>query len=583
MAPIKHSKGGWTLPGYKYLGPYNSVNQGPGVNKLDDAAHEHDHAYGKYLANNQNPYWQYNKADERMVNDIKGDSSVAASLTRSVWAAKRTLLPKMAEDGEPSSKMAKSADTCEAGGLGGGSGGGGGFRTQVKPMLNNATWGGNTVTTHGVRHIHVSAPTTKIDHILHPGAEHRAGIVETTWQFVDFNQVGVHWTGNDFQRLMTTCHRFRPKNITYSMSGLQMMTHNTTANGIVSSPWPTGIMQYRIAAEGELPYAHYGSTIKSGGYNGPSWPQSPWANCTPKQYTYQTEDHTDFSFRGDPTVPIYVVQHGQIEQITQDEELTVSHALNTPWCSMTCYNNNLFQQQHIIAHNTGEVAAAFKNLDDYGYEFWPENQTASGQQLAIGPDHGISTDRVSRLSTDPLQNNNAPTDPTKLVPNGSQYKSFQASPGWETVQYPYGSNLTDTNWSRPQGGQGALAHSTIRLPLFSKEMRIWSPSPKDVTGKTVSEVFQVPRGGAFPMVLFRMKPQHGINQDTFLNLTMTAQVHIDIEWETGTSYGTQWGPSQPITIEKYSQLDGAGEFSVNSLAGRSLTVNGVFGPPQILY
>lgn len=38
---------GFTLPGYKYLGPGNSLNRGVPVNALDDAAKKHDEKYGK--------------------------------------------------------------------------------------------------------------------------------------------------------------------------------------------------------------------------------------------------------------------------------------------------------------------------------------------------------------------------------------------------------------------------------------------------------------------------------------------------------------------------------------------------------
>lgn len=50
-------RNGWTLPGYKYLGPGNSLNRGVPVNALDSAAQKHDEKYEKlsdYLKKTKN-------------------------------------------------------------------------------------------------------------------------------------------------------------------------------------------------------------------------------------------------------------------------------------------------------------------------------------------------------------------------------------------------------------------------------------------------------------------------------------------------------------------------------------------------
>ncbi|CAB3226821.1 unnamed protein product [Arctia plantaginis] len=45
--PRESDQSGWTLPGYKYLGPGNSLNRGTAVNALDSAAKKHDEKYHK--------------------------------------------------------------------------------------------------------------------------------------------------------------------------------------------------------------------------------------------------------------------------------------------------------------------------------------------------------------------------------------------------------------------------------------------------------------------------------------------------------------------------------------------------------
>lgn len=47
MAEAPEGNRGLTLPGYKYLGPLNSLNRGPPNNRLDAAAKRHDEAYHK--------------------------------------------------------------------------------------------------------------------------------------------------------------------------------------------------------------------------------------------------------------------------------------------------------------------------------------------------------------------------------------------------------------------------------------------------------------------------------------------------------------------------------------------------------
>lgn len=60
-----------TLPGYKYLGPFNRLDKGEPTNKSDKAARKHDIEYGKYIRKGDNPYTSYNRADEDFLRNVQ--------------------------------------------------------------------------------------------------------------------------------------------------------------------------------------------------------------------------------------------------------------------------------------------------------------------------------------------------------------------------------------------------------------------------------------------------------------------------------------------------------------------------------
>lgn len=83
---------GAVLPGYKYLGPFNSLDKGEPVNEADAAALEHDKAYDKELEEGKNPYLTFNKADEKFMEDLKDDRSFGGNLAKALFQAKKRVL-----------------------------------------------------------------------------------------------------------------------------------------------------------------------------------------------------------------------------------------------------------------------------------------------------------------------------------------------------------------------------------------------------------------------------------------------------------------------------------------------------------
>ena len=95
MPPIKRQPGGWVLPGYKYLGPFNPLENGEPVNKADRAAQAHDKSYSELIKSGKNPYLYFNKADEKFIDDLKNDWSLGGIIGSSFFKLKRAVAPAL--------------------------------------------------------------------------------------------------------------------------------------------------------------------------------------------------------------------------------------------------------------------------------------------------------------------------------------------------------------------------------------------------------------------------------------------------------------------------------------------------------
>lgn len=93
--PRKRAKGnkGLTLPGYNYLGPFNSEDNGEPTNEADRAADVHDKEYGVLSRNHGywKPYFNWNEADEKFLKRIQDSRDYGARVARGVFGAKQFL------------------------------------------------------------------------------------------------------------------------------------------------------------------------------------------------------------------------------------------------------------------------------------------------------------------------------------------------------------------------------------------------------------------------------------------------------------------------------------------------------------
>ncbi len=94
----KYTKSNWygrgfTLPGYRYMGPFNSLNRGRPRNRADYAARIHDKTYGKIIGQGRRAYTNFNEADEDMLRSLKGDTSLGGYVARAAFGLKRVVAP----------------------------------------------------------------------------------------------------------------------------------------------------------------------------------------------------------------------------------------------------------------------------------------------------------------------------------------------------------------------------------------------------------------------------------------------------------------------------------------------------------
>lgn len=87
---VKRPKRGLVFPGYKYLGPFNSLNKGKPVNPSDEAALVHDNEYW-HLSKKDNPYLKFNDADQQLIEATKDAPDIGGKIANWVFSKKRKL------------------------------------------------------------------------------------------------------------------------------------------------------------------------------------------------------------------------------------------------------------------------------------------------------------------------------------------------------------------------------------------------------------------------------------------------------------------------------------------------------------
>lgn len=307
------------LPGYRYLGPFNPIDNGEPVNKADRAAKKHDLAYDQYLKSGKNPYLYYNKADSDFVKELEGDYSAGGIVGRLAFGIKRAIAPKLQEAEPPSKKTAGGAGgppsnkrprneaahkrhlyfargnrdskrarmeagegtsdqnnqeapapgggpsvgaRAGAGGGGGGVGGVGGSGVGISTggWTAGTHFGDNYVVTNVTRQWYAPVYNNHIYKALAPpnGNSSKWKGIETPWGYFNFNCYNCHFSPQDWQRLLNEYKKWRPKKMRVQLYNLQIKQIVTLgADTLYNNDLTAGV---HIFCDGshQLPYSQHG-------------------------------------------------------------------------------------------------------------------------------------------------------------------------------------------------------------------------------------------------------------------------------------------------------------------------------------
>ncbi len=88
------NKVGLNPPGYKYMGPFNSLDRGRPTNYNDKIARDHDIMYDKIQKDGNNPYLNFNEADQYFLDNIK-PNDVTSTIAKKAFELKKKFAPSL--------------------------------------------------------------------------------------------------------------------------------------------------------------------------------------------------------------------------------------------------------------------------------------------------------------------------------------------------------------------------------------------------------------------------------------------------------------------------------------------------------
>lgn len=283
---------GWVPPGYKYLGPGNSLDKGDPTNASDAAAKLHDQAYDEYIKQGHNPYWNFNKADDAFIKATNNASDWGGKLGNLIFRAKRHIFPHLKElnlaggqtrkrppahifvniarkkakglptrrerqpapqnnnqpenqiqNDQPDGMAAAAGDNQQP--ASGGSSRSGGVGVSTGDFDNTTLWtfhgdGTVTITCNSSRLVHLNMPDS-IDYKIVPVSNDTANTtrgrmmdddnhtqVVTPWSLIDCNAWGVWLTPRDWQQLTNFCEEIELVSLEQSIFNVTIKTATET-------------------------------------------------------------------------------------------------------------------------------------------------------------------------------------------------------------------------------------------------------------------------------------------------------------------------------------------------------------------
>nr|QKV28765.1 VP1 [Feline bocaparvovirus 3] len=390
MAPTNRRPGGWTVPGFKYLGPFNPLNNGEPINEVDKVAQTHDRAYQAYIDSGVNPYLNFNKADSDFIDSLSSDSSVAGWLGKSAFKLKRLLAPHLTKEKETANKgsgaggkrpridpvraqkrkyyfarqhqgknskqqkMENEVETAgdgqegapasdpRSGGNGGGGtgmgGGGHGVGVSTGGWKAGTVFSDTKIVTTSTRQFY--APIYN-QHLYKKvvGEKNWIGIT-TPWAYFNFNEYDSHFTPNDWQRLTNEYAKWRPIKMHVKIYNLQIKQKVTLgADTLYNNDLTAGV---HIFCDGshQFPYS-----------------QAPWDHGTMPELPYDTwklPQYAYFQFQADITYvgttsleadsvekniaragPFFILESASHEVLRTGEETEFNFSFESGWVDNT--------------------------------------------------------------------------------------------------------------------------------------------------------------------------------------------------------------------------------------------------------
>nr|ASC49308.1 VP1 [Dromedary camel bocaparvovirus 1] len=381
---------GILFPGYRYLGPFNPLDNGEPVNKADEAAKRHDLAYNQYLNKGLNPYLKFNKADQQLIDDLSDDSSLGGKFARGVFSIKRALAPSLNEKqlapgrsaeqkqarklyfarsnkgakrqrlNPPTDKPTSNPDNPNmeteqpmeeeaapqeaAAGSRAGAGGGPANAGSGGVGMSTGQWIGGSIITPNkfvTRNTRQWWCDIKNDHMYKrydTGTGARLYGFSTPWSYFNFNQYNGHFSPKEWQTLLNIASRFRPVRMQvkiYNIQIKQIVDNTSSGDTLYQNDLTAGL---HIFCDGEHAFPYTQNPWDRGTM--PELPTEPWEL---QQYAYITcpyeaiDDPSTNAFEEDCLAqePFYMLESADHMIVRTGEAVQFHHEFSCGWVDNT--------------------------------------------------------------------------------------------------------------------------------------------------------------------------------------------------------------------------------------------------------
>ena len=422
------------------------------------------------------------------------------------------------------------------------------------------------MTTHITRTVFFRAEETYDEFKIwkQAGNEGLPMVVETSWLYVDFNELGQHFLPKDWFMLVNRASKFRPTNIDYEMGDWRFWSHCRHVTGSHSAnPYSGGTIQWCVREQGVIPYAMWGEYMKCSGttatYLASSLHTDPNRVLKPMRYAYPTrEDRSD----GFTQFPLFLPSHGTVHEGGAETRISVSRPVETKFCNLMTHDRSLLQgygldifDEGFSADKTGELNETLKSRYSGGHVVTPlPTFMVKGQYVQnskVGKDPLLDPATQKLRNTDgPIQTNTGPVSldaENKVKLN----ERTVADPSFFPIVGMFGKKTADEEGftlPAPYFGRDGMIDWT-NIPRADGRNKLFQPMPYGGSD-TLRQIFPVKYGKAFPAVLFRLRPEL-VNDSEFLNLTATATVRISVTFEyesLDTLSVVPWKRYEPKTV-----------------------------------